>query len=82
VTEVPYINSDKPVLRIGLNQQLKSPPYLIRFGQREHNDMILNHHFSRNNQYYFDFNKNTKELLLHNISEKNDTELRDIIISY
>jgi len=65
-------------LRIGLDQQLKSLPYLIRFGRREHNDVILNHRFSRNDQCYFDFNKETRELLLYDISEKNDTELYDI----
>lgn len=60
-----------------MDQQLKSPPYLVRFGQREHNDVILNNRFSRNDQCYFDFNKETGELLLHDISENNDTQLYD-----
>ncbi|KAH8889934.1 kinase-like protein [Thozetella sp. PMI_491] len=80
VRRAPHIDSDVPVLRIGLDQQPKSPPYLVRFGRREHNDVILNKRFSRNDQCYFDFNKDTGELLLHDISEKNDTELCDIII--
>ncbi|CZR52893.1 uncharacterized protein PAC_02770 [Phialocephala subalpina] len=67
-----------PFLRIGLDQQLKTPPHLVRFGRRECNDIILNNRFSRNDQCYFDFNKETGELLLHDISEKNDTELYDV----
>ncbi|KAK3333601.1 kinase-like protein [Cercophora scortea] len=74
---VPGISSE-PVLRIGLDQRLKNPPYLARFGRRGHNDVILNRRFSRNDQCYFDFNKDTGELLLHDLSEKNDTELFDI----
>ena len=80
--EVPRIDTDEPVLRIGLNQQPKSPPYLVRFGRREHNDVILSNRFSRDDQCYFDFNKDTGELLLHDISEKNDTELYDIVVTY
>ncbi|KAK3369804.1 hypothetical protein B0T24DRAFT_681794 [Lasiosphaeria ovina] len=80
VCEVPHIDTDGPVLRVGLDQQLKNPPYLVQFGRREHNDVILNNRFSRNDQCYFDFNKDTGELLLHDISEKNDTQLLDIII--
>ncbi|KAI1300448.1 kinase-like protein [Xylaria venustula] len=64
------------------DQQLKNPPYLVRFGRREHNDVILNNRFSRNDQCYFDFNKDTGELLLHDISEKNDTELRDVVVTF
>ncbi|KAK3692872.1 kinase-like protein [Podospora appendiculata] len=75
---VPGI-SFAPALRIGLDQQLKSPPCLARFGRREHNDVILNSRFSRNDQCYFNFNKDTGELPLHDISEKNDTQLFDVI---
>ena len=67
-----------PFLRIGLDQQLKTPPHLARFGRRECNDVILNNRFSRNDQCYFDFNKDTGELLLHDISENGDTELFDM----
>ena len=67
-----------PFLRIGLDQQLKTPPYLARFGRREFNDITLNNRFSRNDQCYFNFNEDTGELLLHDISEKNDTQLYDI----
>lgn len=81
VCRVPYI-ANGPVLRIGLDQKPKSPPHLVRFGRhKEHNDVILNNHFSRNDQCYFDINKDTGELLLHDISEKNDTELRDILVT-
>jgi hypothetical protein len=72
-------NPTKPFLRIGLDQQLKSPPYLARFGRHERNDVILNNRFRRNDQCYFDFNKETGELLLHDISENNDTQLYDIV---
>jgi hypothetical protein len=71
-------NPTKSFLRIGLDQQPKTPPHLARFGRRECNDVILNIRFSRNDQCYFDFNKETGELLLHDISEKGDTELYDI----
>jgi hypothetical protein len=66
------------ILRIGLDQKLKNPPYLASFSRRDHNDVILGKHFSRNDQCYFNFHKETGELLLHDISEKKDTELYDI----
>lgn len=69
--------SPVPILRIGLDQHLKSPPYLASFGRRDHNDVILHDRFSRNDQCYFDFNKATGELLLHDLSQKKDTELYD-----
>ncbi|KAK4129993.1 kinase-like protein [Trichocladium antarcticum] len=72
------IHADDPsvkVLRIGLDQRLKSPPQLARFGRHERNDVILTSHFSRNDQCYFNFNKDTGELLLHDLSENDDTEL-------
>jgi hypothetical protein len=67
-------------LRIGIDQRPKNPPYLVQFGRREHNDVILNNRFSRNTQCFFDFNQDTGELLLHDISERNDTELYDLVI--
>ncbi|KAH8746080.1 kinase-like protein [Diaporthe sp. PMI_573] len=67
--------AEEPCLRIGLDQQIKAPPYLVTFGRRDHNDVILGPHFSRNDQCYFDFNKETGELLLHDTSVKNDTQL-------
>ncbi|KAG8420859.1 hypothetical protein J3459_003993 [Metarhizium acridum] len=75
----PHIDPDKPVLRIGLDQQPKNPPYLVTFGRREDNDVVLNQRFSRNDQCYFDFNRDTGELLLHDISRKHDTHLCDVI---
>lgn len=67
-----------PFLRIGVDQRLKTPPHLARFGRRDCNDIILNNRFSRNDQCYFDFQKDTGELLLHDISEDAETELYDI----
>ncbi|KAK3371644.1 kinase-like protein, partial [Lasiosphaeria ovina] len=66
-------------LRIGLDQPVKTPPYLVTFGRRDHNDVILGPYFSRNDQCYFDFNKETGELLLHDTSVKNDTQLYHVI---
>lgn len=65
------------ILRIGLDQHLKSPLYLASFGRRNYNDVILYNRFLRNDQYYFDFNKVIEELLLHNLSQKKDIELYD-----
>ncbi|KAI1080581.1 kinase-like domain-containing protein [Whalleya microplaca] len=70
--------TSNPILRLGLDQRLKNPPYLARFGRRDHNDVVLDQHFSRNDQCYFDFNKETGELLLHDISEKRTAQLYDI----
>lgn len=70
----PYI-APGPFLRIGLDQPLKNQPHLARFGQRECNDVILNNRFSRADQCYFDFNEDTGELLLHDISPDGSTEL-------
>ncbi|RKK83239.1 hypothetical protein BFJ69_g2782 [Fusarium oxysporum] len=65
-------------LRIGLDQKSKSPPYLVSFGRRDHNDVILNKYFPKTDQCYFDFNKETGELLLHDTSEYSDTQLTEI----
>ncbi|RKL46607.1 hypothetical protein BFJ70_g3093 [Fusarium oxysporum] len=65
-------------LRIGLDQKSKSPPYLVSFGRRDHNDVILNKYFPKTDQCYFDFSKETGELLLHDISEYSDTQLTEI----
>ncbi|KAJ4285049.1 hypothetical protein NW764_000339 [Fusarium oxysporum] len=65
-------------LRIGLDQKSKSPPYLVSFGRRDHNDVILNKYFPKTDQCYFDFSKETGELLLYDISEYSDTQLTEI----
>lgn len=75
----PQIN--RPVLRIGFSQTPKGPPILASFGRRNHNYVILNKR-SRNDQCYFDFNKDSKELLLHDISAKNDTGLCEVVVTY
>lgn len=56
----------------------QNPSAPARSGRRQCNDMILNNRFSRNDPCYFDSNKETGELLLHDISEKKDTELDDV----
>ncbi|KAI1178858.1 kinase-like protein [Nemania sp. FL0916] len=75
---VDHIQAGEAILRVGLDQKLKNPPYLVTFGRREHNDIVLNKYFSRNDQCYFDFNANTGELILHDISQYKDTDLCDI----
>lgn len=65
-------------LRIGIDQKLKNAPYLARFGRCSHNDVILPKQFSRNDQCYFDFNKETGELVLHDLSKMQDTELYSV----
>ncbi|KAG5761617.1 hypothetical protein H9Q72_010273 [Fusarium xylarioides] len=65
-------------LRIGLDQESKSPPYLVSFGRRDYNDVILNRYFPRIDQCYFDFNKESGEILLHDISRDCDTQLTEI----
>lgn len=76
------VNPAKSCLRIGLDQNPKSPPHLARFGRHERNDVVLNQRFSRNDQCYFDFNKETGELLLHDLSANDSTELFDVIYSF
>ncbi|KAG9499708.1 hypothetical protein J7337_008167 [Fusarium musae] len=68
----------KLCLRIGLDQESKSPPYLVSFGRRDHNDVILDKYFPRTDQCYFEFNKESGELLLHDISKAGDTQLAEI----
>ncbi|KAI0815414.1 kinase-like protein [Xylaria sp. FL0064] len=75
-TSLPGFES---VLRIGLDQK-HNTKILARFGRREHNDVILNYRFPRVDQCYFDFNEETGELLLHDVSEKKNTDLCDIDI--
>ncbi|KLP11498.1 Uncharacterized protein Y057_10061 [Fusarium fujikuroi] len=67
----------KLCLRIGLDQESKSPPFLVSFGRRDQNDVILGKGFP-NAQCYFDFNNESGELLLHDISEACDTQLQEI----
>ncbi|KAH9906990.1 protein kinase-like domain-containing protein [Xylariomycetidae sp. FL2044] len=64
-------------LRIGLDQSMKTPDRLASFGRKaQSNDVVLsNTRFSKTDQCYFDFHPTTGELLLHDISKKNDTEL-------
>lgn len=76
---LPHIGSEL-VLRIGLDQEPKSHAHLVKFGRHPaNNDVILNRYFTtKHDQCYFDFNKETGELLLHDISGNGDTKLYDI----
>lgn len=65
-----------PWLRIGLDQPHNHPPQIARFGPLSHNDIILpGNGFSRTDQCYFSFNKDSGELLLRDISEEGSTHL-------
>lgn len=65
-----------PWLRIGLDQPHNHPPQIARFGWLSHNDIILpGNGFSRTDQCYFSFNKDSGELLLRDISEEGSTHL-------
>lgn len=65
-----------PWLRIGLDQPHHNPPQIARFGRLSHNDVILpSNRFSRTDQCYFSFNKDSGELLLRDISEEGSTHL-------
>ncbi|KAH7176596.1 kinase-like domain-containing protein [Dactylonectria macrodidyma] len=63
-------------LRIGLNQVAKVPDRLVTFGHMATSDIILRDDlFSTADHCYFDFHPTTGELLLHDISKVNKTEL-------
>lgn len=78
-----YIDSNNVsnrYLRIGLNQAVKIPGRLVTFGRLPFtNDVILrSERFSKTDQCYFDFHPTTGELLLHDISKDDDTQLYTI----
>lgn len=78
--EDPNNPAAEPCLRIGLDQQAKCLPRLASFGRRAtYCDVILDKGFSRNDQCYFDFHEETGELLLHDLSPGNDTQLREVV---
>ncbi|KAK2810289.1 hypothetical protein FQN50_003020 [Emmonsiellopsis sp. PD_5] len=68
-------NPSGHALRIGLEQPSKTPPYLVKFGRANSNDVILGKRWSKNDQCYFDFNPRSGELLLHDISTRANTSL-------
>ncbi|TPX06888.1 uncharacterized protein E0L32_002384 [Thyridium curvatum] len=72
------VRPQKPCLRIGLGDA-ECPPVLASFGRREGYDVQLPLQFSRREQCFFNFNKESGELLLHDTSEKNDTQLQEIL---
>ncbi|KAF5621939.1 serine threonine kinase [Fusarium sp. NRRL 52700] len=65
-------------LRIGLDQESKSPPCLVSFGRSDHSDVVLCNCSPETDQCYFDFNKESGELLLHDTSKNRDTQLREV----
>lgn len=69
-------NPQEGWLRIGLDRKPKMPPFLARFGRTPAtNDVILGEGWSKNDQCYFDFNTETGELLLHDISARTNTRI-------
>ncbi|KAI1133789.1 kinase-like protein [Nemania abortiva] len=68
--------TDTLCLRIGLDGTPENPPRLASFGRREKfDDVILGKSCSRTGQCYFDFNAESGELLLHDISAHQNTQL-------
>jgi hypothetical protein len=69
-------NPSKRFLRVGTDQPSNFPGNLVRFGRNPHNnDVILGEGWSKDDQCYFDYHPTTKELLLHDISSRSNTEL-------
>ena len=66
------------MFKIRTRPAAQNAPYLARFGRRSHNDVKLGSNFAMNDQCYFDFNKESEELLLHGLSEKRNTELYEV----
>jgi hypothetical protein len=69
----------KIALTVRFHVPSKVPGYLTKFGRQvSTNDVILPKEFSRTDQLYFDLHPETKEVLLHDISKHQDTQLYDI----
>ncbi|CZR66030.1 uncharacterized protein PAC_15930 [Phialocephala subalpina] len=65
-------------LRIGFRPRSKQPGLLVKFGRIfETNDIILRSGWSRQDQCSFDLNRETGELLLHDLSTRQNTQLID-----
>jgi hypothetical protein len=66
----------KRFLRIGFHPPSKTPGYLVKFGRCvSTNDVILRNGWSKIDQCYFDFHLATGELLLHDVSTRENTQL-------
>ncbi|KAJ9137663.1 Cell division control protein 15 [Pleurostoma richardsiae] len=68
-------NVSRRFLRIGLDQPAKIPSRLVTFGRFHFTNDIILHKFPNTDQCYFDFHPITGELLLHDISKDDDTQL-------
>jgi hypothetical protein len=68
----------KPLLRVGFHMPSKTPGVLIKFGRCVlTNDVVLGKGWSKINQCYFDLHPVTQEVLLHDVSTRQNTQLRD-----
>jgi hypothetical protein len=69
----------KRFLRFGFHLPSKIPGYLAKFGRCVlTNDVILGKGWSRMDQCYFDLHPVTGEVLLHDVSTRENTHLQDI----
>lgn len=64
-------------LRIGMHPSSKTPGFLVKIGRNSSNDIILRRGWSRIDQCYFDIHPDSGELLLHDVSSRGNTRLRD-----
>jgi hypothetical protein len=68
----------KRLLRFGFHLPSKIPGYLAKFGRCAlTNDVILRNGWSKIDQCYFDLHPSTEEVLLHDVSTRGNTQLRD-----
>jgi hypothetical protein len=66
-------------LRVGFHIPSKIPGVLVKFGRCDlTNDIILGKKWSKFDQYYFDIHPVTKEVLLHDVSIRQNTQLYNI----
>jgi hypothetical protein len=69
----------KRALIVSFDRPSKIPGYLVRFGRNvDTNDIILPKGWSRTDQCYLDVHPTTEEVLLHDISSRGNTSLRDL----
>jgi hypothetical protein len=69
----------KRFLRFGSQLRSKTPGYLAKFGRCVFtSDVVLGKGWSKNDQCYFDVHPVTGEVLLHDVSTRENTHLRDI----
>ena len=71
-------NVSRRFLRVGLDETARIPSRLVTFDRLPLAADIILREFPNTDQYYFDFYPITGELLLHDISKNDDTQLRKI----